>query len=74
MKNIQKMGKIALGAVIGSLLWAGCASNNAPQQRPLLEQTMDLQNTGPDTHPAWRTDNYDQIDYNLQPWDVESIQ
>lgn len=74
MKKVtSQILKVTLGAIVGSLFWAGCASAPAPQGPPTVEQTIDLQNTGPDTHPADRTDNYDNYQ-NQQSWDVEAIQ
>jgi hypothetical protein len=75
MKNILKTGKFALGVLLGSLLWAGCASNAPQGSSAQLEQTIDLQNTGPETHPAWTTsaDPFRDMQ-NPNAWDVESIQ
>jgi hypothetical protein len=73
MKITSQLVKITLGAIVGSLFLAGCASAPSPQGPPTVENTIDLQDTGPDTHPAWRTDNYDNYQ-NLQSWDVEAIQ
>lgn len=76
MNTTLKIGKFALGAVVGSLLWAGCASAPQQQGRPaMLEQTLDLQNTGPNVRPEWQATG-DQFNnaINIQPWDVEAIQ
>ncbi|HZM03709.1 MAG TPA: hypothetical protein VFC44_11920 [Candidatus Saccharimonadales bacterium] len=74
MKTKFQVAKVALAAVVGSLLWAGCAST-APADmngRPVVDNTINLQDTGPDTHPEWRTGIYN---YNYQGnWDVTAIE
>jgi hypothetical protein len=74
MKSKFQVAKITLAALMGSLLWAGCAST-APtdaQGRPVVDNNINLQDTGPDTHPEWRTGIYN---YNDQGnWDVQAVE
>jgi hypothetical protein len=72
MKNtVYQTGKFVIAALLGSILWAGCAStSNTPNGPKMVESTINLQTTGPDANPQWRTGLYD---FNNQNWDVDSI-
>ena len=67
--NMVKIGKLTLAAALGSLLLAGCASNDGAT----LERTYDPQQAGPDTHPQF---NHDMIiGYPYQAgWTVRDIE
>ena len=69
MKLTWNSAKIVLAAVVGSLFWAGCASNRPAH--PMVENTVDLQAAGPDTHPQDRTGLYN---FDYQNYDVQSIE
>jgi hypothetical protein len=77
MKTKFQVAKVTLAAVVGALLWAGCAStdNHVPLDqngRPVVDQNINLQDTGPDTRPELRTGLYDP---NIQGvWDVQAIE
>lgn len=62
--------KIVLAAVLGSLFWAGCASAPAPHPK-MVERTVDLSTTGPDTRPQDRTGLYN---FTWQNYDIKSIE
>ncbi len=70
MKIKWNSARIVLAAVLGSVFWAGCAS--APSRGPsMVENTTDLQTTGPDTKPQDRTGNYS---FHWQNYDIGSIE
>ncbi|HEX4119018.1 MAG TPA: hypothetical protein VH619_00220 [Verrucomicrobiae bacterium] len=73
MKNTTKnIGKLALAALLGSFLWAGCASTpNQPAEQPGLETTVDLNEIGPSVTPQFSTGLYDPFQ---SEWSVESIE
>jgi hypothetical protein len=61
MKTTPEILRVALGATVGALLWAGCASNRpAPENassraKPIvLDAQEDLTRPHIDTHPEWR--------------------
>jgi hypothetical protein len=68
--NIRTIGKLTLVALMGSLIWAGCASDSAPQGNG-LETTVDLTRIGPDTRPQYRSDLYSPFDSG---WVLESVE
>jgi hypothetical protein len=73
MNTTLKLGKLTLAAVLGSLLWAGCAStaNEQTAEQPGVEQTVDVGRTGPQTNPAYSSGLYDPYQ---SEWSVESIE
>ena len=73
MKNVaSNIGKVTLAALLGSFLWAGCASNpNQPAEQPGLETTVDLNRAGPSIAPQFSTGLYDPYQ---SEWSIESIE
>ena len=71
MKTKWNSVKIVLVAVLGSVFWAGCASAPAPRGPSVVENTTDLQDTGPDTKPQDRTGIYN---FRYQDYDIKSIE
>jgi hypothetical protein len=59
MKMTPKFLRVTLGATVGAVLWAGCASNrpgNATSggKAIVLDSQEDLTRPHIDTHPEWR--------------------
>jgi hypothetical protein len=70
--NILKVGKLTLAALLGSLIWAGCASTQVQTaDQPALETTVDLTKTGPDTRPQ---DNVDLYSPYQSGWTIRDIE
>jgi hypothetical protein len=65
MKPTYKFVRVVLGATVGAVLWAGCASDrrviNEPAGAEITERPMaldwqeNLTSWRTDTHPEWRT-------------------
>jgi hypothetical protein len=73
MNTTLKLGKLTLAALLGSLLWAGCAStaNDQTAETQGVEQTVDVGRVGPQTNPERSTGLYDPFQ---SEWSVESIE
>jgi hypothetical protein len=72
MNTTLKIGKLTFAAILGSLLWAGCASTpNQPAEQGGLETTIDPHTIGPDTTPQYRHDLYSPFQSG---WTVENIE
>jgi hypothetical protein len=76
MKNVtlKNVGKLALGALLGSFLWAGCASTpnqSAEQPTGTGETTVDLNEVGPASPAQYSTGLYDPYQ---SEWSIESIE
>jgi len=73
MNTTLKLGKLTLAALLGSLLWVGCAStaNEQTAEQPGVEQTVDVGRTGPQTRPEYSTGLYDPFQ---SEWSVKSIE
>ncbi len=69
MKLKWNTARVILAAALGSVFWAGCASSH--QGPGMVENTVDLQSTGPDTHPENRTGLYN---FNSQDYSVKAIE
>jgi len=69
MKMKWNTVRIVITAVLGALFWAGCASN--PRSPSMVENTTDLQYTGPDTRPQDRTGLYN---FYWQQYDAGSVE
>jgi hypothetical protein len=71
MKKTLNIGKLILLTALGSLLWAGCASNAGDVH---LATTVDLLNRGPSTYPQYGPDDM-IFGYAAQSWwNMEDIE
>jgi hypothetical protein len=71
---LKNVGKVAMAALLGSFLWAGCASTpNQPAEQPngVVETTVDLNDVGPQSPSQYSTGLYDP--YSSE-WSIESIE
>ncbi len=73
--NILKIGKLTLITVLGSLMWAGCASSPSQSEEQFgLEKTTDVLVLGPDTQPQYNNNGI-LFDSPFQAgWTVEDIE
>ena len=69
--KIGKLGVAALATIAGSVILSGCATNE-PRDGGHLETTVNLLESGPDTHPQYGT--HDMVFDNAAQggWTVQS--